>query len=128
MKTKIAFAAVLLLMMVSLNGFSQSKPKMTEEQKKEMIAHYEAYKEKLNLTEEQTPEVQKINTEYFEALANLKKSDASRMEKFRKYRDLKSARDSKMKNVLSKEQYIIYTEFQAEMREEWKENRRENKN
>jgi hypothetical protein len=124
MKTKIVFAVALLLMMVSVNGFSQSKPKMTEEQKKEMLAHFEAYKEKLNLTEEQAPEVQKINAEYFEALADLKKSDATRMEKFRKFRDAKSDRDSKMKKVLSKEQYKMYTDSQADMREELKENRK----
>jgi hypothetical protein len=124
MKTKIVFAVALLLMMVSVNGFTQSKPKMTEEQKKEMLAHFEAYKKKLNLTEEQAPEVQKINAEYFEALADLKKSDATKMEKLRKFRDSKSARDSKMKKVLSKEQYKMYTDFQAEMREELKENRK----
>lgn len=124
MKTKVVFAATLLLMMVSVNGFTQSKPKMTEEQKKEMLAHFEAYKEKLNLTEEQAPEVQKINSEYFEVLADLKKSDATRMEKLRTFRDAKSTRDAKMKKVLSKEQYKMYTEFQAEMREELKENRR----
>ena len=124
MKTKIVFAVALLLMMVSVNGFTQSKTKMTEEQKKEMMAHFEAYKKKLNLTEEQAPEVQKINSEYFEAMADLKKSDATRMEKLRKFRDAKSTRDTKMKKVLSKEQYKMYTEFQAEMREEMKENRR----
>jgi hypothetical protein len=89
-----------------------------------MLARFEAYKEKLNLTEEQAPEVQKINAEYFEVLADLKKSDASKMDKLRTFRDAKSTRDAKMKNVLSKEQYKMYTEFQAEMREEMKENRR----
>ncbi|MGV8139088.1 MAG: hypothetical protein AB2L20_28145 [Mangrovibacterium sp.] len=116
---KIAFAATLLLMIVSLSGFTQSKPKMTEEQKKEIIVRFEEYKEKLNLTEEQQPEVQKINSEYFEALAGLRESNASRMNKFRTFRDLKSARDSKMKKVLTKEQYKIYTNFQAEIREEF---------
>lgn len=124
MRTKIMFAATLLLLIVSVKGFAQSKPKMTEEQKKEMLARFETYREKLNLTEEQKPEVEKINTEYFEALADLKKSDASRMEKLRKFRSAKSTKDSKMEKVLSKEQYRMYTEFQAEMRKEWKENRR----
>lgn len=123
MKTKIVYAVTLLLVMVSVNGFTQSKPKMTEEQKKEMLARFETYKEKLNLTEDQAPEIQKINSEYFEAMADLKKSDATRMEKLRKFRDSKSTRDSKMEKVLSKEQYKMYTDFQAEMRKELKENR-----
>lgn len=124
MKTKIVFAAALLLMMVSVSGFSQSKTKMTEEQKKEMLACFETYKEKLNLTEEQQPEVQKINSAYFETLADLKKSDASKLDKLRTFRDAKSTRDAKMKKVLSKEQYQMYLDFQAEMKEELKENRR----
>jgi hypothetical protein len=111
-------------MFVTVNGFAQKKAKMTEEQKKEMMARFEAYKEKLNLTEEQQPEVQKINTEYFESLAGLRESNASRMNKLLTFRDLKSARDSKMKKVLTKEQYKIFTDFQAETREEFMQNRR----
>jgi hypothetical protein len=124
MKAKIVFAVTLLLMIVSVHGFAQSKPKMTDEQKKEMMDRYQAYKEKLNLTDEQASEVQKINTEYFEALSDLKNSDASRMEKFRKFRDANSTKDSKMEKVLSKEQYKMYKEFQSEIKKELKQNRR----
>lgn len=123
MKTKMIFTVAILLMFVTVNGSAQKKAKMTEEQKKEMMARFEAYKEKLNLTEEQQPEVQKINTEYFESLAGLRESNVSRMNKLRTFRDLKSTRDSKMKKVLTKEQYKIFTDFQAEMREEFIQNR-----
>ncbi len=123
MKTKMVFAVAILLMFVTVNAFAQKRTKMTEEQKKEMVARYETYKEKLNLTEEQQPEVQKITTEYFEGLAGLYELNASRINKLRTYRDLASTRDSKMKKVLTKEQYKTYTEFQAEMREEFKKNR-----
>lgn len=124
MKTKIVLAVICLHMIVSVNGFTQTRQKMTEEQKKEMLARFETYKKELNLTEGQALEVQKINSEYFEAMADLKESDATRMEKFRKFRESKMTRDSKMKKVLNKEQYKMYKDFQAEMREELKENRK----
>ena len=123
MKTKMIFTVAILLMFVTVNGFAQKKAKMTEEQKKEMMARFEAYKEKLNLTEEQQPEVQDINANYFEALAGLRDSNASRLDKFRTYRNLKSEKDKKMRQVLTKEQFKVYTEFQEEMKEEFMQNR-----
>ena len=119
------FAVVILLMFVTVNGFAQKRTKLTEEQKKEMMARFEAYKEKLNLTEEQEPKVQNINANYFEALAGLRDSNASRLDKFKTYRNLKSEKDKKMKQVLTKEQLKVYTEFQQEMKEEFMQNRKQ---
>lgn len=123
MKQMIAFAALLLLVALSMNAVAQ--PKMTEQQKQEAKARFEAYKAKLNLTEEQQPKVQDINAKYFEALSGLRESNASKFEKFKKYRDLKSDKDKKMKEVLTKDQYKMYTEFQKEMRDEFRENRKQ---
>ena len=125
MGTKMFFAVVILLMFVTVNGFAQKRTKLTEEQKKEMMARFEAYKEKLNLTEEQEPKVQNINANYFEALAGLRDSNASRLDKFKTYRNLKSEKDKKMKQVLTKEQLKVYTEFQQEMKEEFMQNRKQ---
>ncbi|MCG6191179.1 hypothetical protein [Maribellus maritimus] len=122
MKKKIAFTTLLLLVTLSMNLFAQSK--LTEQQKEEAKARYEAYKEKLNLTAEQEPKVQEINTKYFEALAELKNSNKSRLDKLKTFRNLKTDKNKKMKQVLTKEQYKIYIDFQEEIKEDFLKNRR----
>jgi hypothetical protein len=122
MKKTIAFAAALLLITLSVSVFAQSR--MTGQQKQEAKARYEEYKEKLNLTEDQEPKVQRINSKYFEGLEALKSSNESRLNKLKKFRTMKSEKDKSMKQVLTKEQYKIYTDFQSEMKEEFMNNRR----
>lgn len=122
MKHMLSLAALLLL--ISLSGNVMAQSKMTEQQKQEMKVRFEAYQAKLNLTDEQKPKVQDINANYFEALSGLRESSASKLDKFRKYRDLKAEKDKKMKEVLTKEQYQMYTEFQKETREEFMQNRK----
>jgi hypothetical protein len=108
-------------MLVSDQASAQSK--MTEEQKKEAKANYQAYKEKMNLTEEQSKKVDAINAEWLTGLADLKKSNASKMGKYKKYKALKSDKDQKMKAVLTKDQYKIYQQHQKEMKDEYQERR-----
>jgi len=123
MKQKIVFAVVMLLVVFSLDGFAQSK--LTDQQRTEMKARYEAYKTRLNLTEEQAPQVEKINQDYFGKMAELRESTGSRMSKLKTYRDLKSKKDKKMKDVLTPEQFTIYKEYQEEVRDEFKKNRKQ---
>jgi len=122
MKRTIAFAATLLLITLSVSVFAQSR--MTEQQKQEAKARFEEYKAKLNPSEDQEPKVQEINSKYFEGLAELKNSNESKLNKFKKFRTMKSEKDKSMKQILTKEQYKIYTDFQAEMKEEFRNNRR----
>lgn len=123
MKTSIRMmiALVALIIMVSTGAMAQSK--LTEEQKKEFKAKYEANKQKLNLTEEQSKKVDAINMTYFEGLVELKASDAGKLSKYKKFKSLSSERDKKMKEVLNKDQYKLYKEQQEQMREEFKERR-----
>jgi len=115
MKRMIAFAVLMLLGVLAVDGFAQSK--MTDQQKQEMKARYEAYKAKLNLTGEQALQVEKINSDYFGALSELRESSESRMSKFKEFRDLRVKKDKKMKDVLAPEQYKLYTDYQAEMKD-----------
>jgi Spy/CpxP family protein refolding chaperone len=114
-------ALLVLLMVVASQVAAQSK--MTEEQKNEAKAEYQAYKEKLNLTEEQSKKVDAINSDWLEGLAGIKNSNAGRMAKYRKYKALKSDRDKKMKEVLTRDQYKIYQQQQQEMKDEFQERR-----
>lgn len=105
----------------------RAQTKMTEEQRKEALAKYEELKTKLNLSEEQEKKVETINSEFIDGLAALKSSGGSKIAKFRKFSDLRSKRDAQMKEVLNEDQYKDFKKFQAEMKEDFKENRTKNK-
>lgn len=112
---------LVLITMATMHASAQSK--MTEEQKKEAKEKYQAYKEKLNLTEDQSKKVDAINTTWFEGISELKNSGASKMAKYKKLKSLNGERDKKMKEVLTKEQFKIYKEQQAERKDEFKQRR-----
>ncbi|MCS3799193.1 hypothetical protein [Niastella sp. OAS944] len=114
-------ALLVLLTLVTNHALAQSK--MTEEQKKEAKAKYQAYKEKLNLTEEQSKQVDAINSDWLEGLAGIKNSGAGKMARYKKYKALKATRDKRMKEVLTKDQYKIYQQQQQEMKDEFQERR-----
>ena len=116
----IAFGLVLLL---AVEGV-QAQSKMTEEQKEEARAKYEAYQEKLALTDEQAPKVEEINLTFYEGLSELRNSNASRLKKYRKFKELDSQRDKDMKAILTDDQYETYQEFKKESRDEFKSNRK----
>ncbi|MDJ1496643.1 hypothetical protein QNI19_27165 [Cytophagaceae bacterium DM2B3-1] len=124
MKKYLIISSLTLLTLLPVGQVS-AQSKLTEEQKQELKARYEAYKERLNLSEDQSVKVESINRTYFEQLATLRNSDDSKLSKYRKYKDIKSTRDRQMKAVLDKEQYKTYESFQKEMKEEFKENRRQ---
>lgn|SRR5690606_10375365 len=111
-----------LVFLVSGSVYSQSR--MSEAEREEAIARYQANMDELNLTEEQKPQVEEINMKYLDGLSKLKKSNGSRLDKYRTFKDLSATRDSEMKKVLSKEQYAIFKENQKEQREHMKERRR----
>lgn len=109
------------VMLATVNASAQAK--MTEEQIKEVKARYQANKEKLNLTADQSKKVDAINTTWFEGVASIKNSGGSKMERYKKFKSLNQERDSKMKEVLTKEQFKIYKQQKQEMKEEFKQRR-----
>lgn len=112
---------VAILLTAAISGFSQSK--LTEAQKKEWKAKQEAYKAKLNLTEDQATKMEEINMAYLESLSELKQSGGSRLSKLKKFKSLSNERDNKVKKILTEEQYKLYKEHQKEMKEDFKEQR-----
>lgn len=111
----IAFAAI------ATYSAALGQSRMTQEEKEEVVARYREYMEELNLTEEQKPKVEEINRTFFEGVSELRNSTRSRMEKYRTFKKLRSARDKEMKSVLTDEQYAVYKENQKEQREKFKE-------
>ena len=112
------------IMILASSTYAQSK--MTEKEKEEAIARYRTYMERLNLTEEQKPQVEEINMRFSTGISNMKKSNTSKLEKFRTFKSLSSARDGEMKKVLTKDQYAIYKANQEEQRENFRQQRRHN--
>lgn len=117
----------LIACMFLLSGMGlMAQTKMTDEQRKETLARFEEFKVKLNLTDEQGTKVKVINSEFFTGLSALKSSGDSKMAKYKKFSALRSKRDTQMKETLNDDQYKEYKKFQAEMKEEFKDNRRKN--
>lgn len=115
-----------LLILVAMSCSLQAQSAMTEEQKQEVKAKYEEYRKSLNLTEDQEKKTEAINLEFIDGLAQLKGSQERKMVKYRKFKTLQEKKDNQMKDVLDAEQYKKYKTFQAEMKEDFKENRKRN--
>ncbi len=112
---------LMLLLVAAATGFSQST--LTDEQKKEFKEKQEAYKAKLNLTEDQATKMEAINMAYLEGLQALKASSGSKLSKYKKFKSLSNERDTQAKKVLTEEQYKLFKQQQKEMKEELKEQR-----
>ncbi len=115
------FVLLMLLLGAAATGFSQSK--LTEEQKKEFKEKQEAYKAKLNLTEDQATKMEAINMTYLEGLQALKGSSGSKLSKYKKFKSLNNERDAQAKKILTEDQYKIFKQQQKEMKEDFKEQR-----
>ena len=122
---KRALMIVGMLMTISASVYSQAR--MSEQEKEEAMERHQAFMTKLNLSEEQKPKVEEINKEFFEGIAEIRKTNGSRLEKYNTFKRISSTRDKKMKEILTKEQYAIYKENQQEQRENLKERRRRNR-
>ena len=122
MKKIIVLSLILAIAFGGLKAQS-GNGRFTPEQKKEMKAKMEAYKAELNLTDEQAEKVEVINSNFFEKLQSIRSGNGSRLEKYRELKDAANERDSRMKQVLTKDQYKIYKKHQKEMKSEMKSRR-----
>ncbi|QEH39941.1 hypothetical protein [Chitinophaga sp. XS-30] len=109
---------IIALMTMAACSYGQSEPK--EDLQEKMLE----YREKLNLTEEQSEKVDSINAGYLDELSKLKASEESKLAKFRRFKDIQAKKDKQMKEVLDKEQYKQYQAMQAEMKSELKKKRK----
>ncbi|AEV98927.1 hypothetical protein Niako_2587 [Niastella koreensis GR20-10] len=116
MKRIIKITVMLVLVILASNASAQNKMD-------EVKAKYQELKQKLNLTEDQSKKVDAINTTWFEGVADLKKSNESKLSKRSKFKSLNNTRDKQMKDVLTKDQFKIYKANQKEMKEEFKQRR-----
>lgn len=122
MKKIIVLSLILAMAFGGLKAQS-GNGRFTPEQKKEMKEKMEAYRAELNLTDEQAEKVEVINSNFFEKLQSIRSGNGSRLEKYRELKDAANERDSKMKQVLTKDQYKIYKKHQKDMKSEMKSRR-----
>lgn len=107
---------IVFLSALSTATFAQSKS--TDDQKKEFLAKMKQYQAELKLSDEQQEKVKSINTTYFEGLVALKKSDDSKLAKFRQFKSIAETRNNGMKQVLDKEQYKKYQAIEQKIKSE----------
>jgi hypothetical protein len=122
MKKIILLVMLFTAIFQSVNG-QTDKSKLNDEQKKELKAKMDEYRAKLNLSSDQQVKVEAINADYIEALSGIKGAGGSKMNRYKKFKQVKNERDKKMKEVLTREQYKIYKEQQQELKKEVKARR-----
>jgi Spy/CpxP family protein refolding chaperone len=124
MKTASPFLllALLSILLVPASTFGQSQ--VSEDQKKETLERYKSNMALLNLTEDQKPKVQAIETEFFDAISSLRNSDGSRMEKYKTFKTISKNRDKQMKDVLTKEQYRVFKDNQEQTKKNLRQRRK----
>ncbi|MDN5205590.1 hypothetical protein QQ008_29670 [Fulvivirgaceae bacterium BMA10] len=123
MKNLKSLIAVFGLIILTVN-ISCAQQKIDEKTREEAKQRFEAYMEKLNLNDDQASKVEEVNAKYFEQLQGLRESDVSRLKKYQKYKSAKKEKDQKMKEILNKEQYAIYEEFQKELKDDFRKQRK----
>ena len=90
----------------------------------------EAYKqmmEKLNLTDQQKPEVEKILKNNRQELKELRNEDSSRFSKLQDLRETSKETEDKLSKVLDAKQMEEYLKLRGQMRAELKKRHQENK-
>ena len=97
----------------------------TEEHKKRMENYdgeFSEYINQLNLSEDQKTDYEVIAKEYRELLKFVNESGHSKQEMLKEIQRIQSDKDTKLKQLLSKEQYALYQNFETEKRKKRMEN------
>jgi len=116
----------IFILMMSIGFTLKAQSRLTEEQKEALKERFQEYKSKLNLSADQAQKVRAIDSSYLIGLANVKRSSSGKLAKLKQFKSLNSEKDRQMKAVLNDEQFSQYKKFKEEMRQELKENRRNN--
>lgn len=111
---------VVIVLLVSTIVFAQDR-KLTDEQKEQVKEQLEQYFEKLDLSEEQQPKFEEITNKYALQMKSLKTSDKGRFAKYKEFKSIKSSKNKEMKTLLSAEQYKVYEETQKVIQKKMKE-------
>ena len=117
---------LVFLLLVSTIAFAQDR-NLTEEQQTQLKEQLELYFEKLDLSEEQKPKFEEITKKYALQMKALKTSDKGKFAKYKEFKSIKGSKNKEMKTLLSAEQYKIYKKTQKEIQKKMKEKRKNRK-
>ena len=84
-------------------------------------------KNNLQLTAEQEKPIHEINLKYANKTEELRNTDESRSQKFKKLKDYNEAKDKELKVLLTEDQYKTYQAKKEEVKEEFKAKAKEKK-
>ena len=84
-------------------------------------------KTNLKLTAEQEKPAQEINLKYANKTEELRNSDESRKEKFKKLKGYNEEKDQELKKLFTEEQFKLYLTKKEEVKEEFKAKAKEKK-
>lgn len=84
-------------------------------------------KNKLQLTDNQTPQVAAINLKYAKQMEPVIKGDGGKLAKFREAKRINEAKDADLKKVFTTDQYAKWEQAKEEMKEAMKKKMQEHK-
>ena len=121
---KIGFFFLATFLIGMSTSFAQAtEASFTEEQKADMAQALESYYAVLALSEEQKGEFEAITKKYGKQMLAVKDSNIGKLQKYRKVKGIRSKKDAEMKKLLSKDQYQVYLDKQAELQKKMKAKR-----
>ena len=123
MKTSRSIITILLLTLLNVTSYAQER-QLTIEQKEQVKEQLEQYFEKLDLSEEQKQKFEEITKKYALQMKTLKISGKSKFANYKEYKSIKGSKNKEMKALLSAEQFKIYQKTQKEIQKKIKEKRR----
>jgi|GEM_PF-4105703 Spy/CpxP family protein refolding chaperone len=117
---KMMLTAVLLASMTAVSAQEKSNPKPEQKAPSIAVAGSEGRRpnklnEMLRITPEQQTKVDEIAKEYGKAMTDLKSTGLKESDMELRAMELRKARDSKMEQVLEKEQYLKLESLRKEM-------------
>ncbi|EHQ25136.1 hypothetical protein [Mucilaginibacter paludis] len=116
-----AYLAVAMLFMAQAT-LAQDAAQALKSKTPEQRAAYQTtlMKTKLQLDTNQVVKVQAINLKYALQFDPILKGDGGRMAKFRQAMSIQKAKDADLKTALTADQYKLYQQYEAEMKEKLK--------
>jgi len=123
-QVKVLKSSLIVFVVLLVNATSFAQDRELTEQQEQVKEQLEIYFEKLDLSEDQKSKFEEITRNYALQMKVLKTSDKSKFAKYKEFKSIKDSKNKEIETLLSAEQYKIYKETQKEMQKKMKEKRK----
>ena len=96
---------------------------LNEDQQERLAKSIDVFFEVLDLSVEQKRSFEAITKKYAEEMVAVRDGKGGRISKYNTVQSIRSRKNTEMKELLSKDQYVIYLEKQKAMQKKMRENR-----